>query len=262
MIHVWRLSEAGPDNLGLACTDEGLVLGQTLLVERREGRFVVRARAEIERLLKRAYQMDIAMDRLMSGLATVAAALNANDQCLARIAAVHLKIPDLRNIDARYALEVEDAVIKLAFGQSGAPAPENATGKASPDDPKHPGWPKGTPDRKGGQFRPKTDAEIAPEVAARLIRITARRGLRIVALKLLRLVPEAAANVVPFLDVVADAALVLDVTDAVSQFWKLATDVTAALDFARRGPHSLESCKSRPAATRSFPGTGTSSKAN
>ena len=42
--HMWRLSEAGPDNLGLACTDEGLLLGGTPLVERREGRFVVRDR--------------------------------------------------------------------------------------------------------------------------------------------------------------------------------------------------------------------------
>jgi hypothetical protein len=25
----WRLSEAGPDNLGLACTDDGLLLGQS-----------------------------------------------------------------------------------------------------------------------------------------------------------------------------------------------------------------------------------------
>lgn len=31
--------------------------------------------------------------------------------------------------------------------------------KASPDDPNHPGWPKGEPDGRGGQFRPKTDAE-------------------------------------------------------------------------------------------------------
>jgi hypothetical protein len=35
------------------------------------------------------------VDRLMPGLHTVAAAMNANDPCLARIAAVHLRIPDL-----------------------------------------------------------------------------------------------------------------------------------------------------------------------
>jgi hypothetical protein len=27
--------------------------------------------------------------------------------------------------------------------------------KASPDDPKHPGWPAGAPDSQGGKFRPR-----------------------------------------------------------------------------------------------------------
>src|SRR5271169_4281150 len=84
MIHVWRLSEITADNLGLACTDEGLLLGQTTLVERRDGRFVVREKTEIERLLKRAYRTEVAAGRLMPGLSIVAAALNANDPCLAR----------------------------------------------------------------------------------------------------------------------------------------------------------------------------------
>ena len=74
-----------------------MLLGHTALIERRAGRFVVRERNEIERLLKNAYPGEPLVDRLMSGLATVASALNANDQCLARIAAVHLKIPDLPN---------------------------------------------------------------------------------------------------------------------------------------------------------------------
>ncbi len=233
MIRVWRLSEAGPDNFGLACTDEGLALGQTPLVERRAGRFVVRERTEIEQLLKRAYRTEIAADHVMCGLATVAAALNANDQCLARIAAVHLKLPDLPSQDARNAVELEDVLIKSQERRS-------EVQKASPDDPKHPGWPKGTEGGRGGQFRPKADAEIAPEIKARLIRLTARRALRTSALKLLRFSAEAAGNLIPILDVAADAAMVLDVADTVSQFWKLATDVTAALDFAQQGPHSFE----------------------
>jgi hypothetical protein len=36
----------------------------------------------------------MAVDRFTPGLATVASALNANDLCLACIAAVHLKIPE------------------------------------------------------------------------------------------------------------------------------------------------------------------------
>jgi len=112
---IWRLSENnGDDNLGLSCTEQGLLLGRTLLIERRDGRFVVRARSEIEQLLSCAFQSNVVVDRLMPGLATVAAALNANDQALARIAAVHLRIPDLPNQAARDAMEAADVLIKSA----------------------------------------------------------------------------------------------------------------------------------------------------
>jgi hypothetical protein len=50
----------------------------------------------------------------MPGLATVASALNANDQGLARIAAVHLRIPDLPDQAARDAMEAADILIKSA----------------------------------------------------------------------------------------------------------------------------------------------------
>jgi hypothetical protein len=69
---VWRLSEnSGDDNLGLACTEQGLMLGRTLLIERRDGRFVVRERSELEHLLSRAYRTKLNVDRLMPGPATV-----------------------------------------------------------------------------------------------------------------------------------------------------------------------------------------------
>jgi hypothetical protein len=84
MIRCWRLSELTVHNLGLACTEDGLFIGRTPLVERRGKRFVVRERIEVERLLKRAYLTEPTVDRLMPGLATVAAALNADDPCLAR----------------------------------------------------------------------------------------------------------------------------------------------------------------------------------
>jgi len=88
---IWRLSEnTGDDNLGLACSEQGLVLGRTLLIERRDGRFVVRERSEIECLFSLAYGREATAQRLMPGLATVASALNANDQGLARIAAVRI----------------------------------------------------------------------------------------------------------------------------------------------------------------------------
>ena len=112
--HIWRLSEAGEENLGLACVADGLILGRTPLIERRDESFIVRERSEIERLLRRAYQSDPPIERIMPGLATVARALNANDQCLARIAAVHLRLSDLQTQAARDAMEAEDRVIKCA----------------------------------------------------------------------------------------------------------------------------------------------------
>jgi len=204
MIRYWRLNERTQDNLGLACTEDGLFLGRTPLIERRDQRYVVRERSEIERLLKRAYQSGPAIERLMSGLATVAAALNANDQCLARIAAVHLQIPNMPSQKARAGMEAEDIFIKSTDATKVLrPAGFH---KASPDDPEHPGWPKGTEGGLGGKFRPKDgpEAVITQEAKDRIRRLVVRRALRRGALAALRITAEAAANVVPFVGVAAD----------------------------------------------------------
>jgi hypothetical protein len=133
MLHqVWRLSEEGNDNLGLFFTKNGLILGSTPLIERRGERFVARDRSEIERLLARAYRDDSLATRIMSGLVTVASAMNANDPCLARIAAVHLRVPDLPDRSARDDLEAEDILIKSADWN---PALHPRTGT-----PPNPGW--------------------------------------------------------------------------------------------------------------------------
>src|SRR5580698_6541103 len=140
MIHrIWRLSETSDhNNLGLACTDQGLLLGRTPLIERRDERFVVRERSEIEWLLSHAYGKGFVADRLMPGLTTVAAALNANDQGLARIAAVHLQIPDLPNQAARDAMEVADVLIKYARDEGGGGSNPALHPRAGT--PPNPGW--------------------------------------------------------------------------------------------------------------------------
>lgn len=234
MIPVWRLNDPAQNNLGLACTPGGLVLGRTLLIERRDGRFSVRQQSEIELLLSRAYRRPVAADRRMARLNAIASALNANDWCLAHIAAVHLRLPDLPDHAARDAMEATDALIRAVGGAV------DQVRKASPDDPKHPGWPAGTPGGRGGKFRPKTDEEISQQTKGRLIRRAARRALRVGFRAMLRVGAEVAANVIPILDIVADAALALDVARAASKIWKLAADSAAALDFVQKGPHSLE----------------------
>ena len=138
--HMWRLSEAGDDNLGLACSDDGLIIGRTPLIEKRDGHFVVRQQHDIERLLSRAYRAEIRADRLMSGLTSVARALNADDQCLARIAAVHLRIPDIPDRTARDAMEAMDVFVKYARDESGGDSNWNPALHPRAGTPPNPGW--------------------------------------------------------------------------------------------------------------------------
>lgn len=236
--HLWRLTESSESNLGLTITADGVLLGRTPLVERRDEQFVVRDRREVERLLRRAYPIEFHIDRVMHGLANVAAALNANDRCLAHIAAVHLRIPDLANQSARADLKAEDVLIKSMHSNSDPH--QRKVQKASPDDPEHPGWPAGTEGGLGGKFRPKTEAEITVETKDRIRRIAMRRALRIGALAILRLGGETAANAIPFLGFVADVATVADLAYAISEFKKLANDATAAIAFVEKGPQNLE----------------------
>jgi hypothetical protein len=239
ILQVWRLSEAiGDDNLGLACTEQGLVLGRTQLIERRDGRFVVRERNELECLFRLAYGREATAQRLMPGLATVASALNANEQGLARIAAVHLRIPDLPDRAARDAIEAADVLLK--YMRQGELTHEIR--KASPDDPKHPGWPAGTEGGRGGQFRPKdgSDAVVAQDIKERIQRIKARRALRTEALAVLRLVAELMVDAVPGIGFAADAATLIDMANTIAELKKLKIDADAAIEFVKHGPYSLE----------------------
>ena len=108
--------------------------------------------------------------------------------------------------------------------------------KASPDDPKHPGWPAGTEGGRGGQFRPKDASELT-EKAKSLI---ARRVLRTVMLAGLRVGLEGLANLLPGVDVAADVLMAADIARTVVEFRKLAVDAAAALDFVKDGPRILE----------------------
>ncbi|HEY3795971.1 MAG TPA: hypothetical protein VGM09_29465 [Bradyrhizobium sp.] len=138
--HMWRLSEAGEDNLGLACSDDGLFIGRTPLIEKRDGQFFVRQQHDIERLLSRAYRTEIRADRLMSGLTSVARALNTDDQCLARIAAVHLRIPDIPDRTARDAMEAMDVFVKYARDEGGGDNNWNPALHPRAGTPPNPGW--------------------------------------------------------------------------------------------------------------------------
>jgi hypothetical protein len=116
-VKLWKLSSGSDDSFGLSCTEEGLFLGRTALVERHGERYAARSQTELERLLMRAYGGDVAADRVMPGIRVVAAALGERNLCLAQIAAVHLRMPDLPGKIARCSLEDEDRLLKARRGE-------------------------------------------------------------------------------------------------------------------------------------------------
>ncbi|MFZ3234963.1 MAG: hypothetical protein WA184_06270 [Stellaceae bacterium] len=111
-VQLWKLSSGDDWGLGLSCTEDGLYLGGTALVERHEGSYAVRPRAELERLLVRAYGAGFVLDGVMPGFRVVAAALGERNLCLAQIAAVHLRMPDFPDTASRNSVEAEDRLIK------------------------------------------------------------------------------------------------------------------------------------------------------
>ena len=114
--------------------------------------------------------------------------------------------------------------------------------KASPDDPEHPGWPKGTEGGLGGGYRPKDGAEaaITREAKRRIKRAVVRRALRTSLLAALRIGVETIANLVPVVDLVADVPMVADIANTISEFKKLSVEAATAFDFVSKGPHNIE----------------------
>jgi len=110
--------------------------------------------------------------------------------------------------------------------------------KASPDDPKHPGWPAGTEGGLGGKFRPKdgSAAAITQEIKDRIT----RQELRLKLVAVLHIGIEAMTNLIPDIDVAADVTMVADIARTASEYRKLTIDADVALDFAKDGPRTLD----------------------
>jgi hypothetical protein len=67
---------AGCDNLGMRCGADGLFPAGAPLIERPAGRYQVRPAADLERLLRRAYDGNVGIERVELGLKRAASALN------------------------------------------------------------------------------------------------------------------------------------------------------------------------------------------
>jgi len=119
-------------------------------------------------LVRPAYGGALPLQRIMSGLATVANALNADDPCLASIAAVHLQIPDLPSHAAPDDMEAADLFIKSGDWNP-ALHPRAAT-------PPNPGWfaPTGGSDQELSPVR--TAENLSPNQASGAHRLSPDDG--------------------------------------------------------------------------------------
>jgi hypothetical protein len=159
---LWRLSEAGPDGLALHCGQDGLFLAGTPLIARHGADYRVRPPGEVERLLSCAYGAAFETERVTRGLASVAAALAADNLGLAQIAAAQLRLPALAGPLARTALKAED--LRLACERLDA-----ALTRAGWDPAKHPragvppnpGW--FAPTGGAGEIIAQNEEEPRPE---------------------------------------------------------------------------------------------------
>jgi hypothetical protein len=155
------LGETPPFCDRLTLCDQGVVLGCGTviapLIELQGGRFGLKVEGRAEEILallsvaRGAPTPTQVLDRLNG----VSQALQRGDKALAEIGLALIGQPALPGRAAAVALAKTAAALQAGIDprilRIAAPLE-----KASPDDPKHPGWPKGDPDGRGGQFRPKT----------------------------------------------------------------------------------------------------------
>jgi hypothetical protein len=108
--------------------------------------------------------------------------------------------------------------------------------KASPDDPKHPGYPAGTEGGVGGQFMPK---DKSPDALQDLKRLKALREFRAAAQAALVLARTALVEEIPGVDIVASIKAVVDLGQIAIELGNDEDEINKAIKFVQNGPYSL-----------------------
>jgi hypothetical protein len=230
---VWvRTSKDGLDSasdpLGVSCGPEGPRIGSIPLLRKTALGFVPRPTEELDFIFA-SIGYPIRFARKQSSLQAIATALNEGDDAHAWFTLTYMRLPVLQDETVRRRLLDAEALLK-----------------AGPDDPKHPGWPAGTPSGIGGQFRPKTgqaptSASRLPETVERATRKAARRTIRARLIAHLKQTNEIKDEAEDKIDALERNSLLLDdIGQMVVQAQDLKLETEAALEFAQLGPRTLQ----------------------
>jgi hypothetical protein len=137
---------------GVSCGENGAFVGEVPLLEQPRGtrgleQWRPRPVSDLNRDLGKRYGLPVECDAKIGGLTAIARALDRGDLFHARIATLHLQIPDPppQTKSAKTRSEIVDLARQL-----------QASGllKAGWDPTKHPRWPAGSPQGVGGEFAP------------------------------------------------------------------------------------------------------------
>ncbi len=241
MRHLRSEAILGSASNGGAGFDEfGPKLGTAYLLGRTATGFAPQSRHLLERVVGQVFEGFTDYDRLGAGLAAVARVMDKGDLALAAIMTGRLPIPMLT--PAHVARAIDAGFLHADFPHA------DVLRKAGPDDPRHPGWPAGAAEGRGGQFRPKGVADAAETVSReeRAKRLASRRSLRatlrrVLTLKrLARLLCEAGAELVPGAEIPATASMIDDFVEMSEEIVAGNKDIKAATEFVRQGPRLLD----------------------
>ncbi len=221
------------DAKGVFCDEDGPAIGPIRLLTKTASGFAPRSVGELNGLFAYVVERSVDCSTLVKKLSGVAMAMNEGDRVRAVLATLFMHLPSLSEEQALRAAKAENLF------------------KASPDDPEHPGWPKGTEGGKGGQFRPKDDAAPKTVTTDGLARLVVRRQLRLALVHMLsrhalRLAVEAAGDAVPGVDLAAGEATIAELIAMAEEFATLKRAGDAAIEFVRNGPYSLEQLRVSP----------------
>lgn len=237
----------------LTVTKEGIVLGaNTVIAKRRDdnGACEIEGReAEILGLISAAFGQAVSPD-IISHLRHADRAYGRGDPVTAQIHIAFTGLPKLEDEKlASFRLFLADQLLQSRLGieELLPPTPSvdhslsDPLRKASPDDPKHPGWPAGTAGGLGGKFRPKdgTEAVISDEDKQQIESLAARRAIREILFSFLRIGVEAALSLIPGIGEASDVALFRELLEMAGQYRQLRIDTQAAIDFVKTRPHTL-----------------------
>ena len=205
-----------------------LFLGSVNCVDYSDEGFIPLSKHVLERRLRSVFPERFDCSIWVSGFTAICRALNEGDPAKAGFLVAYLPPPRFMR---------DESAAKTG----------GSLHKASVDDPKHPGWPKGAPNRQGGEFRGTDDEgnlRVESDRRKRSDGLESRRQLRsilrriLTAKRLWRFAAEISGDAFPA-DFVAEAATIADLTLLAREISADIKQSEAAMTFVEQGPRDL-----------------------